>query len=517
MMNNRQSKNNYIKPTIPLIPNLEVAKGFKDPSETIRKRNQQSTTKKSNKAIPTQAHSSTLDSKKNDSDSSSTVDAGARKRVKKIFTFNFSNPNNIENEVIIEEPSEHFSNLELIHRKLTNHQIKECVAPYSFVSLNKLYQDCVTKDEYDTYNLYSNWCTIFTIMEELPSLTCQAKGIEFNIWRVSDNLNDMCAVLLVPISENTNPNKKENIEELARGQVVILANPIILQINRKETDTDVKNKNSTLSTESSPVALVAETKTTSFKIIGKAKHYGTCAYVPIDFNKYTGNNLKLLSMLNEKKKRKHNDDDDVNENSLVSHQPQRPMNSSSSSKQPHSFCSCPINTAVSRYCLYHFNKKMNEVQNSRVECNGSNIVDKVANAYEKPTVYNYFGVTLFIDPTSNIKKLARTHSDEKPKDLPEMTKKKPKPKVEGQVTNAIVDHLATNSRSAKYFVAARSALIKQDLLSNAKTKNLTDKQMNLVARNAVMKTMETAQEKSQPNKRKVVEIEMSESESDDEN
>lgn len=85
--------------------------------------------------------------------------------------------------------------------------------------------------------------------------------------------------------------------------------------------------------------------------------------------------------------------------------------------------------------------------------------------------------------------------------------------------NIISDHLASNSRSAKYFVAARSSLIKQDLLANSKTKNLTDKQIDLVARNAVMKTIETAQEKSQPNKRKVVEIEVSdtESESDDEN
>nr|CAG4715827.1 unnamed protein product [Naegleria fowleri] len=483
-------KNNYIKPTINLVPNMEVAKAFKDPSEMIRKRNELSE-KKKNKLVPNNtAIEPSINSKQSTTPhgSTNTLIESTRKRVKKIFTLNFTSQQNNGSEVI-DEPIENFSKLELIHRKLTNQQIKECVTPYTFVTLNELYQDCVNNEKYDIYNLYSNWCTIFTLMEELPPLICQAKGVEFSVWRVSDNLNDMCAVMLIPISENRNANKKENIEELARGHVIILANPVILQINRKETDTD--NTLSTLCTESSPMAFVVETKTTSFRIIGKAKHYGTCAYVPMDFNKYTGNNLKLLSMLNEKKKKRKHNDDDMNEDKTS----QQSNPSSSSSKQsPHSFCSCPINTAVSRYCLYHFNKKSSEVQNSRVECNGSNIVEKVANAFEKPTVFNYFGVTLFIDPTVNIKKLVRTHSDEKPKDLPDLTKKKkPKPKIDGQVTNAVVDHLASNSRSAKYFVAARSSLIKQDLLANSKTKNLTDKQIDLVARNAVMKTIETAQ------------------------
>ena len=43
----------------------------------------------------------------------------------------------------------------------------------------------------------------------------------------------------------------------------------------------------------------------------------------------------------------------------------------------------------------------------------------------KSTVYSYSGVALYIDPATNIKKVEKTHSDEKPKELSEPKKRKP--------------------------------------------------------------------------------------------
>ena len=65
-------------------------------------------------------------------------------------------------------------------------------------------------------------------------------------------------------------------------------------------------------------------------------------------------------------------------------------------------------------------------------------------------------------------------------------------------------------------VAAKSKQIKQDMLNNPKTKNqLTENQIEMVAQNAVLKTIETVNnDKSNTKKRKVVEIEMSDSESE---
>ena len=134
------------------------------------------------------------------------------------------------------------------------------------------------------------------------------------------------------------------------------SNPTILSLNKKETYSEECGKHSL-----SSMALVAENKTLSIKVIGKARNYGTCTYVPMDFKKYGGNNANLLSLFAEKKKRKLEEENDEN----VVQKPEQPKK-----EKPLTFCSCPINKKTSRYCQFHFNKKSIEVQNSRVECNG---------------------------------------------------------------------------------------------------------------------------------------------------
>ncbi|EFC49111.1 hypothetical protein NAEGRDRAFT_56948 [Naegleria gruberi] len=503
---------NSIKPSLALTPNVEIGQAFKDPKEAIAERQKKVQAKelKKSRQLAEQITSSTSNSdnpihsvpnKPTTISTFSQDKTDHQKKVTKIFSLKCEAK---RLEATGKENIEDFTKLEISQRKISNQQVKECSNPYQFVKLETLYKDCVRQSKYETYNLYTNWCTIFTLMEQLPNLTCNAKGIEFEVWRVSDTLNEMFVVLLLPLLSIKGIGKKEmekleSNQELVPGDIVISANPTILQINKKETDTENSTKQ-----QFSSLSMIGENRNISLKVIGKAVHFGTCTYVPVDFNKYTGNNLKLFNMLNEKKKQKLQDENQTTTTT-----------SSQNKDKPLTFCTCPINKAVSRYCNYHFNKKSREVQDSRVECNGANLVERSSISFDKPTVYNYTGVTLFIDPGANVKKIRKTSSDEKPKELATKKKKKQEAQNFSGITPKMANYLSGNSRSAQMFVAARSKQIKEDLLANNKVKDFTDRHINALAQKAVMNTIENATNKD-VKKRKFVEIEMSDSSSDDE-
>ncbi|KAL9656955.1 hypothetical protein ABK040_007046 [Willaertia magna] len=533
-------RNNYFQ------PNLQVGKQFIDPIEAIqskkKKKINSDTSLSNNNAktiipLPLDNHNKenqiTIKDIINDANS---ANENKKEIIKESKIFRFFSKE--EEELLLqlkntlqkgkeEEIYELHTKLMLDERKLTNEQILKGMKQFNYFKLNDLYEKChfsemnkfvnnlkdeklkilekKMKDNILNYNNNYNWCTIVTIMEELPIISHQ-NGISYKLYKLSENLDIVNCILFIPtISQNKLTNKdknklKEEEEEnkLSIGDVFIICNPIILNINLMEMSSQNKCE------KKSPFGLFVENKNSLFKI-GKAKELGVCSYVPIFFNKYEGSNLKVLEQLRKKK--------EVSGSCSTSNGDNNNVKTVDEVQKGYSFCNCAINKTKRKYCDYHFQKRNEEIQESRVECNTSNIATMgSSNMYLRPTVYMIGKFNIYVDPEINIKKLKK--NERKPQEL---NNKLIKPKKQitnnNQITLKMAKYLSNNERISNMFIEAQSSRLQNEM--KIKNKKLTDEELKLIAKQATLLSLESAKkQKNKQQKRKVVELEISEDEED---